>query len=270
MKTISFDVNVPSNVTITIPKEGEKLNIGVNVEEKEIQEWKTFKKGDVLSAISGTVVIFDKYDSYDKEIFSSICHAFCKFEENEERWDSRKFVRASESSKAKFLNYLRDEKGLEWDEEKKELRKIFKEGDFVVLDNEWVSIYKGEGYYDDTISDYCGCYLDEHVLDIHSVKSRVFNISIKHATAAQKQVLLNYLKRNGREWTGKKLVEVPKKGDFVIAWDISYWHAKIDVFDHYEPGKEFPYYTSNSSYINAVKWDGTKEHFERVLRGEFY
>lgn len=191
MKTISFDVNVPSNVTITASREGDSVNIGVNVVKK----------------------------------------------------------RAGNP-------------GME------ELRKIFKDGDFVVLDDEWVSIYKGEGDSDDTISDYCGCYLDERVLDTHSVTSRGFNKSIKHATVAQKQVLLDYLKRNGREWTGKKLVEVPK-GDFVIVWDYSYEKAKIDVFDHYEPGKEFPYYTSNSSYINAVKWDGTKEHFERVLRGEF-
>lgn len=193
MKTISFDVNVPSNVTITIPKEGEKLNIGVNVVKK----------------------------------------------------------RAGNP-------------GME------ELRKIFKDGDFVVLDDEWVSIYEGEGDSDDTISDYCGCYLDEHVLDIHSVTSRVFNKSIKHATAAQKQVLLDYLKRNGREWNGKELVEVPKKGDFVIVWDSSYKKARIDVYDHYNSGAfDYPHCTRNTAFINAVKWDGTKDHFERVLRGEF-
>lgn len=63
--------------------------------------------------------------------------------------------------------------------------------------------------------------------------------------------------------------EEPKKGDWAIFWDNGYhlkplirlYHAKLQVgrthFDSF-----------GTAWDNAVKWDGTKEQFEKVLRGE--
>lgn len=62
--------------------------------------------------------------------------------------------------------------------------------------------------------------------------------------------------------------DVLKKGDFVIVWDSKYEEARIEVYDHYNSRSDsYPHCIRVTSFTNAVKWDGTKEHFERVLKG---
>lgn len=80
----------------------------------------------------------------------------------------------------------------------------------------------------------------------------------------------------GLEWNGEKLVEIPKRGDFVIVWDKYPQTAKIELFKEYNKymvldkvGTYYRYKTKTDSFwIHAIKWDGTKEQYEKVLRGE--
>ena len=70
----------------------------------------------------------------------------------------------------------------------------------------------------------------------------------------------------GLEWNGEKLVEVFKEGDMCIFWDYTPREAIIAVYHHFVDGN----YADHASlyWDNAIKWDGTREQYEKVLRGE--
>jgi len=71
----------------------------------------------------------------------------------------------------------------------------------------------------------------------------------------------------GLEWDGEKLVEVLKEGDFAIFWNDNTEDAIISVYKRLD---EHGCYVDHLGlcWDNALKWDGTKEQYERVLRGE--
>ena len=81
----------------------------------------------------------------------------------------------------------------------------------------------------------------------------------RKATDAEKAGFFKWLeKEKGLEWDGEKLVEILKEGDLAIFWDDDMRHmAMIGVYEHLD-----------SLWDNAIKWDGTKEQYEKVLRGE--
>lgn len=61
----------------------------------------------------------------------------------------------------------------------------------------------------------------------------------------------------------------PKNGDLAIFWDNYTSYAVIRIYGR----KDHEYHydssgTHGSPWHNAVKWDGTKEQFEKILRGE--
>ena len=70
----------------------------------------------------------------------------------------------------------------------------------------------------------------------------------------------------GLEWDGEKLVEFLREGDLAIFWDSDPSLAFIAIYQHFVDGR----YADHSAlyWDNAIKWDGTKEQYERVLRGE--
>ena len=78
----------------------------------------------------------------------------------------------------------------------------------------------------------------------------------------------------GKEIDGKYylVVEVEneeqelKEGDFAIFWDHYPSMAVIAVYKHFVDGS----YVDHMDFYwdNAIKWDGTKEQYEKVLRGE--
>jgi len=57
-----------------------------------------------------------------------------------------------------------------------------------------------------------------------------------------------------------------KEGDLAIFWDHDPSFALIAVYRHFVEGS----YVDHMDFYwdNAIKWDGTKEQYERVLRGE--
>ena len=100
----------------------------------------------------------------------------------------------------------------------------------------------------------------------------------RKASDAEKAGFFKWLRdKKGLEWDGEKLVEVLKEGDFAIFWDKFPQTAKIELFKEYNKymvfdkvGTYFPRYKTKTDcfWFNAIKWDGTKEQYEKVLRGE--
>lgn len=104
----------------------------------------------------------------------------------------------------------------------------------------------------------------------HACFSCIFNVTsdentlwmtnvFRKATKEEEKRFFKWLREErGLEWNGEKLVEVLKEGDMAIFWDDDMRHmAMIGVYEHL-----------GSLWDNAIKWDGTKEQFEKVLRGE--
>lgn len=57
-----------------------------------------------------------------------------------------------------------------------------------------------------------------------------------------------------------------KRGDLAIFWDRDPSLAFIAVYQNIERGNYVDH--MDLYWANALKWDGTKEQYERVLRGE--
>ena len=57
-----------------------------------------------------------------------------------------------------------------------------------------------------------------------------------------------------------------KEGDLAIFWDYEPREAIIAHYKHFVDGRYFDHL--DCYWDNAIKWDGTKEHYEKVLRGE--
>ena len=57
-----------------------------------------------------------------------------------------------------------------------------------------------------------------------------------------------------------------KKGDMAIFWDSNPSVAFISIYQHFVDGKHIDH--MGIYWDNAIKWDGTKEQYERVMRGE--
>ena len=57
-----------------------------------------------------------------------------------------------------------------------------------------------------------------------------------------------------------------KEGDMCIFWYSNPCLAFISIYQHFVDGKHIDH--MGIYWDNAIKWDGTKEHYERVLRGE--
>ncbi len=95
----------------------------------------------------------------------------------------------------------------------------------------------------------------------------------RHATKEEKQEFFDELKAEGKRWNAEamKIEEILKKGDWAIFWDNRYliplmplirlYHCKTDSGNRHIDDFGTP-------WDNAVKWDGTKEQFEKVSRGE--
>lgn len=59
-----------------------------------------------------------------------------------------------------------------------------------------------------------------------------------------------------------------KEGDLAIFWDDNSGEARIAIYKRRD--YDFGLYVDHSDkyWFNAIKWDGTKEQYEKVLRGE--
>jgi len=89
----------------------------------------------------------------------------------------------------------------------------------------------------------------------------------RKATDAEKARFFKWLEEEkGLEWDGEKLVEFLREGDMCIFWDHEPREAIIAVYRGFLDGRYFDHLAMY--WDNAIKWDGTKAQYERVLRGE--
>lgn len=120
-------------------------------------------------------------------------------------------------------------------------------------------------YEDGSDNTYFKCLFNS----IHDGNSMWFSEQFRKATDKEKAEYFEWLRdEEGLEWDGEKLVEVLKEGDFAIFWDYNTEDAIIAVYKRYDDDDGI-YVDHNDLYwANAIKWDGTREQYEKVLRGE--
>lgn len=90
----------------------------------------------------------------------------------------------------------------------------------------------------------------------------------RHATKEEKQEFFDELKAQDKRWNAEamEIEDILKKGDLAIFWDSSYRNPLIRLYDTKRRNKHYD--NMETYWDNAVKWDGTKEQFEKILRGE--
>ena len=160
-------------------------------------------------------------------------------------------------------NYLVVE--VENEEQKEPEWKNFKRGDVLIYSKGMDVIFVIFGEYRNGHSRYYFNCLFNSVCDGNTCwVSELF----RKASDAEKAGFFKWLeKEKGLEWDGEKLVEVLKEGDFAIFWNDNTEDAIISVYKRLD---------DNGCYVdhlglcwdNAIKWDGTKGQYERVLQGE--
>ena len=272
------------NTTLEIP-EGSKavisgkvidgknyLVVEVENEEQKEPEWTKFKRGDVLinpNAKPAIFAIFGEYgDGHSKRYFDCL---FNSRHYGNTNWISSQLRKATEEEKQVLLDMLAKD-GLMWDAEKLELVKIpdvpewknFKRGDVLICPDAEKEIF---------------VIFDEYMNNSnHACFSCIFNVTsdentlwmtdvFRKATKEEEKRFFKWLREErGLEWDGEKLVEVPKKGDMCIFWDSTPNEAMICVYKEFEDDHHIDHL--DFYWDNAIKWDGTKEQYEKVLRGE--
>lgn len=140
----------------------------------------------------------------------------------------------------------------------------FKEGDFVYEDGR-IMIVKSypSNYHANAYPEHSNrvCYNDWYGVDFSSP-------TFRRATEEEKQLMIDEMRKDGKRWNAEKLKieDILKKGDLAIFWDSKYLNPLIRLY--YTKRMNKHYDNMETYWDNAVKWDGTKEQFEKVLRGE--
>jgi hypothetical protein len=89
----------------------------------------------------------------------------------------------------------------------------------------------------------------------------------RKASDAEKAGFFKWLREErGLEWNGEKLVEFLREGDMAIFWDYEPREAIIAVYRGFLDGRYVDHL--DCYWYGAIKWDGTREQYEKVLRGE--
>ena len=142
----------------------------------------------------------------------------------------------------------------------------FKEGDFIYEDGR-IMIVKKYPY-----EIYALIYPKIDMLVIYDDTYGInLSLSFRYATEDEKQLLIDAMEKDGKQWNAEKLKieDILKKDDLAIFWDNDASYAIIRFYDKFYDKKDHRYhYDSNGIYWkNAIKFE-SKEQFEKVLRGE--
>lgn len=205
-----------------------------------------FKRGDILiSTVSpGLIVIFDKMTSITA--FDSIYHNNLQ---SRHYWDLKFFRHATKEEKQEFFDELEAD-GKRWNAELLAIEDIpqpkFKVGDKVMLKS--------------------GC----------TSKSNLTWFSCFDEYIGKELIVIDYTEEGNvrcnncfcfaEDWLDFYAEEL-KKGDLAIFWDNNCSNPLIRLYDAKTHGGQKHYDNIGIDWDNAVKWDGTKEQFEKILRG---
>ncbi len=75
---------------------------------------------------------------------------------------------------------------------------------------------------------------------------------------------------NGKNYLVVEVEQEPelREGDMAIFWDDNPGGARIAIYKRCDDVNGLYVDHSDIYWFNAIKWDGTKEQYEKVLRGE--
>jgi hypothetical protein len=181
-------------------------------------------------------------------------------------------------------NYLVVE--VENEEQKEPEWKNFKRGDVLICPDAEKEIFVIFGEYVEGSNHTCfNCIFNS----TGDTNTNWASSTFRKTTKEEEDRFFKWLdEEKGLEWDGEKLVEFLKEGDMAIFWDYTPREAIIAVYRGVIPGS----YVDNSEeatiaihkrydddnglyfdhrgvcWFNALKWDGTREQYEKVLRGE--
>ena len=138
----------------------------------------------------------------------------------------------------------------------------FKQGDFVYEDGR-IMIVKKYPY-----EIYALIYPKMDMLVIYDDTYGInLSLSFRYATEDEKQLLIDAMEKDGKQWNAEKLKieDILKKDDLAIFWDDDKAYATIRLYG----GRYREYHCDNSGmhWEHAIKFE-SKEQFEKVLRGE--
>ena len=138
----------------------------------------------------------------------------------------------------------------------------FKEGDFIYEDGR-IMIVKKYPY-----EIYALIYPKIDMLVIYDDTYGInLSLSFRYATEDEKQLLIDAMEKDGKQWNAEKLKieDILKKDDSAIFWDDDKAYATIRLYG----GRYREYHCDNSGmhWENAIKFE-SKEQFEKILRGE--
>ena len=283
MKNMNTTLEIPEGSKATI--QGKVINgknylvVEVENEEQKEPEWTKFKKGDFVVLDESWISIY-KGRGTSETCISDYCGCWIKSEyynilgvhDGLDYRDVDRSIRlATEEEKQDLLDMLA-KKGLMWDAEKLELVKIpdvpewtkFKRGDVLVDRECWGNKFVLFDEYVGGSNRSCFNCIYNNMDKTYGGLSKRFC----KATDKEKAEYFEWLRdEEGLEWDGEKLVEVLKEGDLAIFWDDDKHHrAMIGVYELFQC--DYHIVHMGSFWDNAIKWDGTKEQYEKVLRGE--
>lgn len=213
-----------------------------------------FKRGDILKSTitPDLTVIFDKTTSTTS--FDSIYHNWDSSNHgviSNHGWKLNCFRHATEEEKQEFFDELEAD-GKRWNAERMIIENIpqpkFKIGKSVTLKSGCAS-KDGLTYLDD---------FNKLIGGKLTIKGYMCDVLVH----------FNETKFTFHEDWLEPYVEELKKGDLAIFWDNNCLNPTIRLY-HGKSHRENKHYDNiGTDWDNAVKWDGTKEQFEKILRGE--
>ena len=141
-------------------------------------------------------------------------------------------------------------------------KRKFKQGDFVYEDGR-IMIVKKYPY-----EIYALIYPKIDMLVIYDDTYGInLSLSFRYATEDEKQLLINAMEKDGKQWNAEKLKieDILKKDDLAIFWDDDKAYTTIRLYG----GRYREYHCDNSGmhWEHAIKFE-SKEQYEKILRGE--
>ena len=89
----------------------------------------------------------------------------------------------------------------------------------------------------------------------------------RHATKEEEQEFFDELEADGKRWNTEamEIEDILKKGDLAIFWDNGYHlNPLIRLYNAKSQVGRMHFDNFGTAWDNAIKWDGTKEQFEKI------
>ena len=220
----------------------------------ELVEEPKYKDGDFVVSEFGSILIFKEADggrTFDHAYLPSCGELII------DKVASYEGVKrhATTEEKQRMTEALA-EQGKRWNNDKKCIEDIpkrkFKAGDKVKI-KDGISSKTHEGACPSFVSP-----MDEFIGKKLTVKQYS---NIKWVVFSEDRIEFNFHENWLEPWSDE-----PKIGDWVVAWDVDRKAANVGILEAIGGGV-FKYVVDGLQCMIAVKWDGTKEHLEKIRKG---